>query len=508
MPTLAEYLKTNKISENVSRRFFDDEELGAELPEDIDRRLCGEGRIFTTKKPVFITERPLDALSIIEAGGEAVACGSDNPARLLNYLYKAVKQEEQEVKHLLIIAFNPSEASLKNAAFLADSLKNNIGIAYQVADICAGHEDISTAYFVDSRTFKKTIKQEEGKEYLKTSAADALIGFMGGIKASADTPAISTGFTNLDSILDGGLYEGLYIIGAISSLGKTTFALQIIDQLAQQGQDCLIFSLEMSRNELIAKSISRLTYEKTLKEKGFNKSDAKTTRGITAGKRYENYTQHEMDLIELAIRKYRDYAKRIYISEGIGDIGVKEIRETVNKHIEATGNKPVILIDYLQILAPYDVRATDKQNTDKAVLELKRISRDFKIPVIGISSFNRDNYTAPVNNASFKESGAIEYSADVLIGLQYEGMDYRSGEKDSDRQTRIRDLYKDMEAKAKQGERQDIQLKVLKNRNGVKGSACYSFYAMFNCFKEAQAVSTSGDTDAAIFKGFEGMKAK
>lgn len=401
---------------------------------------------------------------------------------------------------MLIIAFNPEKQT--DAETLANLLMQ-INAPLQIADICNGHEDINTAYFCDKESFKKTIKREEGKEYLRTSAADALIGFMGGIKASANTPAISTGFNSLDKILDGGLYEGLYIIGAVSSLGKTTFALQIIDQLAQQGQDCLIFSLEMARHELIAKSISRLTYKKTLEASGFNKSDAKTTRGITAGKRYENYTQHEMDLIELAIRKYRDYARHIYISEGIGDIGVKEIRETVKRHIEITGNKPVILIDYLQILAPYDVRATDKQNTDKNVLELKRLSRDFKMPVIGISSFNRDNYTAPVNNASFKESGAIEYSADVLIGLQHEGMDYRTNEKDNDRQTRIRELVKDNETKAKQGESQDIQLKVLKNRNGTKGSISFAFYAMFNCFREMGETPTASQEDI-----FNKLKAK
>ena len=51
------------------------------------------------------------------------------------------------------------------------------------------------------------------------------------------------------------------------------------------------------------------------------------------------------------------------------------------------GTNPVVIIDYLQILAPTDIRATDKQNTDKAVLELKRISRDYSVPIIGISSF-------------------------------------------------------------------------------------------------------------------------
>lgn len=129
----------------------------------------------------------------------------------------------------------------------------------------------------------------------------------------------------------------------------------------------------------------------------------------------------------------------------MGEVGVNEIRQTVEQHIlytggkwvtdEATGkrtlvggNRPVVVVDYMQILAPYSDRMTDKQNTDKAVLELRRISRDYKIPLIGISSFNRANYTAEVSMGAFKESGAIEYSADVLIGLQLKG----AGEKDFD----------------------------------------------------------------------------
>lgn len=114
--------------------------------------------------------------------------------------------------------------------------------------------------------------------------------------------------------------------------------------------------------------------------------------------------------------------------------------------------------------------------------ELKRLSRDYGIPVIGISSFNRDNYTAPVNLASFKESGAIEYSSDVLIGLQYSGMDYQEGEADKAREKRLRELMKSVIADGKNGKPQKIQVKILKNRNGSKGDTLLDFYPMFNYF--------------------------
>lgn len=311
------------------------------------------------------------------------------------------------------------------------------------------------------------------------SAAEYMDSFKQKIKDSASTPAITTGFNNLDSLLDGGLYAGLYIVGAISSLGKTSFALQLIDQIAQAGQDCLIFSLEMAREELIAKSISRLTYRKAQKS-----NHAKTTRGILAGAKYKDYTPQERELITEAENAYFSYAEHIYIHEGIGNIGVTEIAETVKKHIQITGNTPVVLIDYLQILAPVDMRATEKQCTDKNVLELKRLSRDYKIPIIGISSFNRDNYSAPVNMAAFKESGAIEYSADVLIGLQYKGMDYQEDETEGKRAARFRTIMRRCEEKAANGKPQAVELKVLKNRNGRRGNTNFSFYAMFNDFRE------------------------
>ena len=65
------------------------------------------------------------------------------------------------------------------------------------------------------------------------------------IEKQATRPALKTGFSKLDEALDGGLYDGLYVIGAVSSLGKTAFCMQMADQLAMQGRDVLIFSLEM-----------------------------------------------------------------------------------------------------------------------------------------------------------------------------------------------------------------------------------------------------------------------
>lgn len=316
--------------------------------------------------------------------------------------------------------------------------------------------------------------KDDKEKYLETSTDNYIQDFLNGIADSVNTPYIPTGFKGIDEALDGGLYEGLYIVGAISSLGKTTLVTQIADQVAKQGHDVLIFSLEMARSELMAKSISRHTVIEVL-DKGGDMKNAKTVRGITAGVRYANYNDTEKELIKNAVTAYSDYAKHIYITEGVGDLGAQQIRETVEKHVQYTGNTPLVIIDYLQILAPYNERATDKQNTDKAVMELKRISRDFKTPVIGISSFNRDNYNNAVSMQSFKESGAIEYSSDILIGLQLKG----AGQKDPD----TNKPFDPTEAKKKNP--REIELVILKNRNGKTGTKIpLEFYPLFNYFIE------------------------
>lgn len=458
-------------------------------------------RMLKAESPIFIVEGEIDALSVIEAGGFALGLGSAaNVKKLLSEL------EEVAPVQPFIICLDKDEAGQKAEAELTEGL-TRLKLPFYKYDITEACKDANEALLLNREEFIKNIRaaeqvyiteQEEKlaevkQEYIKTSAAEHLQDFLNGITERVNTPAISTGFPNLNGLLDGGLYEGLYIIGAVSSLGKTTFTLQLADNLAKDGRDVIIFSLEMARSELMAKSISRLTYLKAE-----DKRHAKSTRGITSGQRWERYTQNEKQVINKALSEYKTYAEHIFIHEGIGNIGVEQIREVVKKHITITGNKPVIIIDYLQILAPYEPRATDKQNTDKAVLELKRLSRDNKIPVIGVSSFNRDNYLSPVNLASFKESGAIEYSADVLMGLQFAGMDYKGKENEKDRNTRLREIAKDAEQKAKAGQGVNIELKVLKNRNGGKGVCSYKFYPMFNYFQE-----TDGAEFAEMPKGQE-----
>lgn len=436
--------------------------------------------------PVFVVEGEIDTMSITDAGGLAVGlCGVANVDKLIN----AVKEKQFNQPLIIVPDNDKNNAGKKGAARLEEKLKA-LNFFFYRHELPKGYKDANDFLMNDRAAFSEWVQagiaaarvaidfqiDADRAEFEREAVAYYKNDFLAVLKKGREGVAIATGFSRLDDLLDGGLYPGLYFIGAISSSGKTASVLQVADNIARSGYGVLFFSLEMSRNELIARSISRYTAMI-----GSTKR-AKTTREILRLD-YRDYA--EQKLIEDAANKYfSEVAPNMYITEGIGNIGVNEIRGKLERFLRYSGKPPVIVIDYAQILSPFNERATDKQNVDKNVLELKRISRDFEIPILAISSFNRENYNEPVSMASFKESGAIEYSSDVLIGLQYKGFDYEDKEKEADHKKRVHTILKNTNEAAKKGEAVEVQYRILKNRNGRKGTIELSFYPTFNYFCE------------------------
>ena len=417
---------------------------------------------------VFITEGQLDALSIEEVGGAACAIGGGGTRKL----------HGMTARGRVYIFKDNDEAGEQTAQRIQDELKES-GIVCKVisTEEYDGCKDANDLLRTNRAALEKLVKdaqdgeQEEKQEYEATAAANFVTDLF---DTRGRTSSISTGFTKVDEVLGGGIYEGLYVLGAVSSLGKTTLALQIADQMAKGGTDVLFFSLEMQREELIAKSMSRLTYDLC---KGAT-NNAKTTRGLTDPLRQSRYNDAEWELVYKAAEEYNEYAARVWIDEGLGTIGTAQIEQRIEEHIARRGKKPIVFIDYLQILASPDLRMTDKQATDRNVFNLKRMSRKYKLPIIAISSLNRDNYAQGMNMAAFKESGAIEYSSDVLLGLQPQGMidGATDAEKKANRQTM---------KETKLADKRSIELVILKNRHGAaNASVDMEYFPAFNRFTE------------------------
>lgn len=474
---------------------------------DEQKRFCkqkqGAQELFNVKafdrsEVVFITEGEIDAMSIEEAGGAAVGLGSvANIRKLISFL------QQHYSGQVLVLCLDNDEPGQATQTQLASELKElDIHYLDGAQHLQKTAKDPNEALQKDSESFKaavsflqaKALELTAGSSMKEFRAAD-LLKYFRTIEEQPEGLEAKTGFRTLDEKLQGGLHEGLHIIGAISSLGKTTFALQLADQIASTGQDVLFFSLEMSKTELVAKSISRYSFICSGRKRENSRYIARDTAQIINGRNYKQYSERERQVITEAINRYSLPAQNIYIYEGRYKgqrLTVQHIKEITTKHRETTGKTPIVFIDYLQIIAPADIRASDKQNTDTAVFELKELSRDLKTAVFAISSFNRDNYSEPVNMASFKESGAVEYSSDVLFGLQYAGMDYQPNESEKSRSARLRDLMNDIYRKKEMKEPISVELKCLKNRNGYQFTINFEMLSAFNHFEEVNPAQLIG----------------
>ena len=239
--------------------------------------------------------------------------------------------------------------------------------------------------------------------------------------------------------------------------------------VANNGNDVLYISLEMSKYELVARSISRITAQIS-KQENDNYTLAKDTRGITVQERWKDYTDKDKDVIQRAIAQYQDrIAPNMYLVEGVGNIGIDQIRAMVDKHITLTGKKPLLVIDYFQLLALPGKDVSDKQKADYNVMNLKRLTRDFKIPCLCISSLNRTSYNKLDKDlSSFKESGGVEYTSDYCMILDFANLDEST----------------DFKQEAKKMPR-NMKIEFIKNRNGETYRYMNMlYYTPFNLFTQ------------------------
>lgn len=439
--------------------------------------LFNERYINEDNRVIFVCEGIYDALSVEIAGQKAIAFVGVGHKRFIE-LCKTYKP-----KCTFVLSLDNDGTGSKAQEALKEGLRA-LNIPF-IEATPRGAKDFNEMLTTDSTGFFTFIRDVTAKAssviaqnlHLE-SALNTVDRLMGDLNSGKEIDVISTGLKSLDNVLDGGLNPYLCIVGAMSSSGKTTLTLQIADNVASKGRDVMIFSLEMSARELISKSISRLTFMRARKKDQYLNdykalcTEARSSKDILRG--YTKNSDSQKETIQECSQTYRnEYAPHIFILEGTGNVTAQTICDTVNRHVKTYGTKPLVIVDYLQILSPLEDKQTEKQNTDRAVNMFKRLSRDNDICVMLISSFNRDNYTKDANMASFKESGGIEYSSDVLLGLQFKGT------------AKIKDFNE-----AKQRTPRNMELIVLKNRNGETGARLdFDYYPRFNTFCEPRSLT-------------------
>lgn len=409
---------------------------------------------------VFVTEGIFDALSILEVGYSAIALNSTSNTKLfLSYL------QEKSTSCTLVICLDNDRAGSQAVRELQTGL-DNMGLAYIVKTPYSGSKDANEALVKNRELFIIELEEIKNQSALKPDSIENYLDSFLTSDIDQFKKSFSTGFNALDT-LSGGIYSGLYVIAAISSLGKTTFASQLADNIAQSGQDVLFFSMEQSTLEMVSKALAR---------------SMAVRNGVYDITSLDIRNGNISDEMKQTISEYRrNVGNKLSIIECRFSGTVDYIYNYVKSYINKTNILPVVIIDYLQILSTEKSKfSSTKENIDNIVIALKRLSLDFQIPVIAISSVNRANYLTPIDFESLKESGCIEFTADVIWGLQLECLNNPVFEKASNIKEK-RDLIK----KEKSSNPRKIELVCLKNRYGISNFSCYfDYYAKNDLFIE------------------------
>lgn len=277
---------------------------------------------------------------------------------------------------------------------------------------------------------------------------------------------IDTGFEQFNRKLGGGLYGGLTVLGAIPALGKTTFAIQLACNIAEKSEmPVLYFSQEVPAARIAAKIISRNLYQ-----------NRKSNSGADAENCLLNENQlmncANLHLWEKQKKEFEDRTSNLFVVDKV--CSAREIADTVHDFVQSRKENgksfvPFVIVDYLQILPPSKdiANLSNKLTVERNLNIMLELAHSDGVPVFLISSLNRANYEGPIKMAAFKETGGIEYSADVLLGLQ--------------------SSFTESETEQNDDGKRRVEIVVLKNRYGKAGEIIkFNLITEFSCFEETE----------------------
>jgi replicative DNA helicase len=247
---------------------------------------------------------------------------------------------------------------------------------------------------------------------------------------------IPTGFHQLDNILSGFQHSDLIILGARPSFGKTAFALDIARQTALLGYSVGIFSLEMSKDQVVDRIISSQAQVPLWRLRTGRLTD-----------------ELEFQLVQKALD---DLSRgKIFIDDSPNPT-ILQMR-SMARRLQLDNSLDLLIIDYLQLIQPRTDSTSMVQQVTEISRGLKSLARELKIPVLAISQLSRDvdkRETKIPRLSDLRESGSLEQDADVVLFI------YR---KDRERN----DLSDE--------EMNTAEIIVAKHRNGPLGSVKLKF---------------------------------
>lgn len=304
-----------------------------------------------------------------------------------------------------LIAQVPTSANVASyARIVAEKamMRRTIRVCEDVAnEAYAGTGDAQTVMTKAEEEIFRLSQGNKGSEYqdIRQIVSNAMRKIVMASKISGNITGIPTGFTDLDSKTAGLQPADLILIAARPSMGKTAFVLNIAENCGvRQGKHVAIFSLEMSKEQLINRMFSLESHVDAQKIRTGDLSEGEWADLIEGAETIGESHLMIDDTPAITVGALRSKCMKFKMEHGLD----------------------MIIIDYLQLMSGSGARNSDsrQQEISEISRSLKAVARELNVPVIALSQLSRAVESRTDKRpmlSDLRESGAIEQDADIVM---------------------------------------------------------------------------------------------
>lgn len=258
-----------------------------------------------------------------------------------------------------------------------------------------------------------------------------------------DITGVPTGFKDLDRKLAGLHPANLVVIAARPSMGKSSLAINIAQHVAEAGEPVALFTLEMSREEVVQRILSSMA----------SVDSHRLRTGQLTPEMWQRIARESSRLYEMP-----------FFVDDSADLTVTSIRAKCRRLKRKHKKIGLVVVDYMQLMQGPSRSDNRQQEIAEISRSLKNLARELEVPVIALSQLNRQleqRENKRPRLGDLRESGAIEQDADIVLFI------YRDEAYD-DKNPETRGL---------------AEVIVAKHRAGATGTVMMTFAAEFTRFR-------------------------
>ena len=345
-------------------------------------------KIFNAIRTLFSLNKPIDLLTVTET----LETSENVDAETIKYIASIYANNEGLSSNQdTYIDILKEKSILRSLAEFSDEIK------------ALSLEDKSPAKNVLEKAEKGLFEISQGGLRNSLTALDVIMSdtvqtIMKRVQNRGELSGVTTGFTDLNSLLGGFQKSDLVLLAARPSMGKTALAVNLAVNAAKAGKKVAMFSLEMSKTQIgqrILASFAQMNLSSLFKGELEGQD---LVNLITASNELSKYSLHIDDTAAISLIELKAKLRRLKMEEGLD----------------------LVVVDYLQLMTTVERIENRVQEISQISRGLKAIAKELDVPVLALSQLSRALEQRPDKRpklSDLRESGAIEQDADIVMFL-------------------------------------------------------------------------------------------